>query len=180
MTAAGQLKSYDAYGRVAWNSGNQSGSATSTLRVTNKGNLVIANDATGKIEWTSNKAQKTAPAQGPSSVPTLAAGTALYRSGHKLLAANGRFSLSLRSNGDLVLSKKGKGTIWHTGAKDGDWLFLRTDGNLVEYRSDGAIAWKTGTAGAGATRLTLRNSGNLVLVKLSSGKILWQSHTSGA
>jgi len=178
VDTGGNLASYDAYGQRTWLI-NPTGTAPSTLRVQDTGNLALVNNATAALEWVSGPAQKLAPAQVADAVATLSTSKALYRAGSQLRSANGIFKLAVRSNGDLVLAKTGV-TIWHSGVKDGDWLTLRADGNLVYYRSDGKVVWKTGTGGQGAARLTVRDSGNLVLVRLSDQKILWSTKTSGA
>jgi subtilisin family serine protease len=178
MNADGNLVSYDAYGQQVWSA--RSGGGVSTLRVQNKGNLVVVNDATGAVAWTSNRAQKTAPTQAMSLAPGLAPGAALYRAGATLASPNGKFSLALKANGDLALAKKGGGTIWHTGAKDDDWLTLTTNGNLALYRSDGKSLWSSGTTGDGAASLILRNTGDLVLARTSDQKTLWSTNTAGA
>ncbi|HST82421.1 MAG TPA: S8 family serine peptidase [Kineosporiaceae bacterium] len=178
VNASGNFVSYDAYGQWIWSS-HTSGVGASTLRVQDRGNLSLVNDATSAVEWTSGPAQKLAPTQATDAVATLSIGKALYRSGSQLHSANGTFTLAVRSNGDLVLAKNGT-RIWHSGARDGDWLTLRPDGNLVYYRSDGVSVWKTGTSDQGAARLTLRDSGNLVLVRLSDQKVLWSTKTANA
>jgi subtilisin family serine protease len=178
VDAGGNFVSYDAYGQWIWSS-HTPGVGRSTLRVQDQGNLVLVNDVTSAVEWTSGPAQKLAPTQSSTGVSTLSIGKALYRSGSQLASANGKFTLAVSGNGDLILAKSGT-RIWHSGARNGDWLTLRPDGNLVYYRSDGVAVWKTGTGGQGAARLTLRDSGNLVLVRLSDQRILWSTKTSGA
>jgi Subtilase family/Peptidase inhibitor I9 len=179
MNASGDLVSSDVYNRPTWSS-KTSGVGVSTLHVQDNGRVTIINDAGGPIRWASNIAQKTAPAQSVTSVPTLVPTRALYRGSTKLVSGNGKYSFALRANGDLVLAKKNVGTIWHTGIKDDDWLALGSTGNLVLYRSDGVAVWKTGTAGQGAVRLTLLNSGNLILTRNSDNKTLWSTKTSGS
>jgi hypothetical protein len=178
VTASGNFVSYDAYGQWIWSS-HTSGVGASTLRVQDRGNLSLVNDATSAVEWTSGPDQKLVPTQATNAVATLSIGKALYRSGSQLRSANGIYTLAVRSTGDLVLAKNGT-RIWHSGARDGDWLTLRPDGNLVYYRSDGVSVWKTGTGGRGAARLTVRDSGNLVLVRLSDQRVLWSTHTANA
>jgi subtilisin family serine protease len=178
VTASGNFVSYDAYGQWIWSS-HTSGVGASTLRVQDRGNLSLVNDATSAVEWTSGPDQKLVPTQATNAVATLSIGKALYRSGSQLRSANGIYTLVVRSDGDLVLAKNGT-RIWHSGARDGDWLTLRPDGNLVYYRSDGVGVWKTGTGGRGAARLTLRDSGNLVLVRLSDQRVLWSTHTASS
>jgi subtilisin family serine protease len=178
LNTTGNLVSYDAYGQPVWSS-RTSGVGPGTLRVSDRGQLVLTGDTTKKVAWTSNAAQRTAPAQARSGVATMSIGQALYRGGAHLASNDGRFTLATRADGDLVLARRST-TIWHTGIRDGDWLTVRPDGNLVYYRSDGRVVWKTGTGGDGAARLTLRDSGNLVLVRLADQKVLWSTRTSGA
>jgi subtilisin family serine protease len=181
LNTAGNLVSYDTYHRAVWSS-KTSGTGPSTLTVRDTGDLTLTNNATSHQTWTSGSAQKKAPTQVTGS--TLATGQAIYRSGAKLTSPNGTFTLALRSNGDLTLTKKitstTSTTIWHSGAKDADWLTLKADGNLVLYRSDGKPVWRTGTAGQGAATLILKNTGNLALTRVSDKKTLWSTKTSGA
>jgi subtilisin family serine protease len=175
VDAGGNLVSYDAYGQWIWSS-HTARVGASTLRVTDLGNLSLVNNTTAAVEWVSGPAQKPAPTQAVNTVSTLSISKALYRSGSRLRSPNGIFTFGVRSNGDLVLAKTGV-TIWHSGAKDGDWLTLQPDGNLTYRRSDGTVVWKSGTGGQGAARLTVRDSGNLVLVRLSDQKVLWSTNT---
>jgi hypothetical protein len=175
VDAGGNLVSYDAYGQVIWTSRTPK-VGPSTLKVQDTGNLALVNNATGELEWVSGPNQKRVPPQVQNAVATLSTSKALYRSGVHLASPNGIFTLTLQSNGDLVLAKN-KVQIWHSGAKDGDWLTVQPDGNLVYYRSDGRVVWKTGTGGQGAARLTVRDNGTLVLVRLSDQKILWSPKT---
>ena len=178
VDAGGNLVSYDAYGQWIWSS-HTPNVGPSTLRVQDTGNLALVNNATGALEWVSGPAQKQVPSQATNAVATLSTSKALYRSGSHLVSPNGIFTLTVANSGDLVLAKNAT-RIWHSGAKDGDWLALLPDGNLVYYRSDGKVVWKTATGGQGAARLTVRNTGNLVLVRLSDQKVLWSTNTSGA
>ncbi len=178
VDAGGNLVSYDAYGQWMWSS-RTARTGPNTLRVQDRGNLALVNDLTASVLWTSGPAQKLAPTQVTNAVATLSTGKALYRSGSQLRSKNGLFTLKVASNGDLVLAK-GRTRLWHSGIRDGDWLTMRPDGNLVYYRSDGVAVWKTGTGGQGAARLTLRDSGNLVLVRLADQKVLWSTKTSNA
>jgi subtilisin family serine protease len=178
MNAGGDLVSYDIYNRATWTSGTGTAGA-STLRVQDNGTLAIVNNASQAVVWTSNAAQSSAPTQTKNAASSLVTGTALYRSGARLHSANGKFSFGVASNGALVLTKMKVGIIWHTGAKDSDWLTIGTDGNLVLYRSDSVAVWKTGTT-TGAARLSLLNNGNLVLERISDHKTLWSTKTAGA
>lgn len=80
VDAGGNFVSYDAYGQWMWSS-RTPGVGASTLRVQNVGNLVLVNNSTAAVEWTSGRAQRTAPVQADSGVATLSTSKALYRSG---------------------------------------------------------------------------------------------------
>ncbi|GAB6899762.1 S8 family peptidase [Kineosporia succinea] len=171
MTSTGNLVSYNAYGRRTWSSATGGGAAT--LKVTDQGRLTITTNSTKKTVWTSNKAQKTAPAQNISGRSTLNAGKALYRGGRTLRSPNGQYSLAFRDNGNLTVTQTGKGVIWSTGAKNADWLTLNKAGNLTLVNSNGTTAWTSKTSGRGANRLRLVSTGKLELVKTSTDKVIW-------
>ena len=177
LDLSGNLVSYDAYGQWIWSS-HTGRTGPNTLRVLDKGIVQLTNNGTGAVVWSAGVTQKTAPTQATNQVATLSTSKALYRSGSRLRSSNALFTLTVAANGDLVL-KKGKTVLWHTGAEDGDWLTVQPDGNLVYYRSDGKAVWRTGREDEGATRLTLRDSGNLVLVRLADRKVLWSTRTAG-
>jgi len=78
---------------------------------------------------------------------------------------DGRFSLWLQSDGNLVLYGP-SGVIWANG-KTSDMLILQSDGNLVTYKFTGGATWvatwASGTSGSGSNRLVVQTDGNLVL-----------------
>ncbi len=171
MTTTGNLVSYNAYGQRVWSSGTSAAGAT--LRVTNQGNLQILDPATSKAIWTSNKAQKTAPVQNAKGRATMNTGSALYRAGRTLVSKNGNYSLALRANGNLTVTKKGTGVVWSTGVKNADWLTVTSTGNLALVNSNGTTVWTSKTAGKGANRVRLQSTGKLELVKTSTDKVIW-------
>jgi surface antigen len=66
-----------------------------------------------------------------------------------------------------------------TSSDDRFHLSVQNDGNVVLYASgSGRARWATGTAGAGATRLTMQTDGNLVLSN-GRGDVTWASNTGG-
>ena len=171
LTTTGNLVSYNAYGQRVWSSGTSGGAAA--LKVTNSGNLQLLAADTGQARWTSNKAQKPAPAQNAKGRATLNQGSALYRSGRTLVSKNGDYSLALRSNGNLTVSKQGEGIVWSTGPKNADWLTLNANGNLALLNSDGTTVWTSNTSGKGANRLRLLSNGKLELVRTTTDKVVW-------
>jgi subtilisin family serine protease len=178
MQANGNLASYDTYGHGKWSSATSGGPATLTVR--DNGTAAIVNDASGEVTWTSNAAQRVPAPQPVANSAHLDHSLALYRSGVKLQSANGTFQLIFKPTGDLVLWKVKSGLIWHTGAKDADWLTVTSTGNLVLYRSDGTIAWSSRTSGAGPATLTVQDNGDCTLRRIAGNTIVWQTHTAGA
>jgi DNA-binding beta-propeller fold protein YncE len=70
-------------------------------------------------------------------------------------------------------------------SSDGRWsLIMQFDGNLVLYSSSNAAVWdtKTFSRGTGPFRLAVQEDGNLVVYQkgtCSPSDALWASHTSG-
>lgn len=95
------------------------------------------------------------------------------RRGMFLRSVDGRYSFTLRSNGNLVLSGP-SGDMWNAGRSDIDYVVFQTDGNLVAYTNAGVAVWSTKTAGKGATIVRVRNDGQVVLLN-SGGTLLWSS-----
>jgi hypothetical protein len=84
---------------------------------------------------------------------------------------NGPSRLTMRTNGNLVLSRRGKvlwatRTIGHPGA----YAHLH-HGRLVVATPQGRAVWASGRDGGRARRLTLRPNGGLVLT--GAGRTLW-------
>jgi len=59
----------------------------------------------------------------------------------------------------------------------GSFLSLRKDGNLVLTDAGGTVIWSTATQNSSQLHLKLRNNGNLLLLT-SDGTIIWQSFHS--
>ncbi|MFJ5229193.1 LysM peptidoglycan-binding domain-containing protein [Kitasatospora sp. NPDC088391] len=95
----------------------------------------------------------------------------------ELLSDNGRFRLSLQSDGNLVLSDLGTGQpIWAT-ATDGRGATtaqMQDDGNFVLYSGSGEALWSTGTDGNADAYLRLNDDGNAVV---GGDRTLWESGT---
>ncbi|MCD5309724.1 S8 family serine peptidase [Kineosporia babensis] len=170
MTSSGNLVSYNKYGQRVWSSGTSGGAAT--LKLDNRGVASVVRNAGGSTLWKSGKAQKSAPKQNAKGKATMDLGAALYRGGHTLTSKNGTYTLALRADGNLAVTKKGAGAVWSTGKKDADWLTLRK-GNLALVNSSGKTVWQSKTAGKGADQLRLRDNGTLQLVKKTDSKVVW-------
>ncbi|MGE5327869.1 MAG: hypothetical protein ACM3KH_00890 [Thiobacillus sp.] len=95
-----------------------------------------------------------------------------------LLSGNGKYLLTLQSDGNLVLYNDIRKPIWatYTMKRGVNKLVMQSDGNLVLYANSGAI-WSTRTAGKGESKLQMQNDGNLVIYNKSGAT--WSTHTAG-
>ncbi|HEV2342649.1 MAG TPA: beta-galactosidase [Actinocrinis sp.] len=96
-----------------------------------------------------------------------------------LVSCDGRFSLTMQADGNLVLYMGGT-VLWasNTIGKAAVKAIMQGDGNFVLYTSAGAAVWASNTAGNNGARLVLQNDGNLVVYS-ASGAALWATNTSG-
>jgi hypothetical protein len=95
----------------------------------------------------------------------------------KMVSQDGRFSLLLQQDGNLVLYF-GSTPLWATNTPTGRQLYFRVqaDGNAVLYNVEFDPVWASNTATYSGATLTLQNDGNLVL-RDTGGTIRWQSNT---
>jgi hypothetical protein len=100
--------------------------------------------------------------------------------GEGVRSCDGRFLLTLQSDGNLVLYQDGAGALWSTGTYGrGGWAtHMQGDGNLVLYTKDSAPVFASGTSGHGGGWTAVQDDGNVVVYD-GSGRALWASHTSG-
>ncbi|MGX5654283.1 S8 family serine peptidase [Geodermatophilus nigrescens] len=123
----------------------------------------------------------TGPASAPSAPVTpaapvrdqLAAGSSLV-AGQGLVSPNGRYSLELQADGNLVVYAPGRRALWHarTWGNPGARLVFQADANLVLYSSSGRALWHSDTWGHAGGRLVLQDDGNLVLYT-AGGTAVW-------
>ncbi len=99
---------------------------------------------------------------------TLGVGAQLVR-GQALCSPNGTYALTLRSDGNLVLSA-GSQITWQSGVLGGTRLVLQRGGNLVIYEGSSA-RWSSKTAGKSGATLSLQDDG--VAALRHQGKVIW-------
>ncbi|MEV0297223.1 LysM peptidoglycan-binding domain-containing protein [Nocardia sp. NPDC050710] len=89
----------------------------------------------------------------------------------------GAYTLTLQSDGNLVLSEPDGNVVWSTLTHDQgvERATLQTDGNFVLYKGEGA-AWSTETNGHSADRLVVQADRNVVLYGPDGGAV-WASGT---
>lgn len=103
--------------------------------------------------------------------------------GQSRKSGDGRFTLTMQSDGNLVLYGRQTAytperALWssRTNGKGGAVTSMQTDGNLVVYRSDRAPLWASGTYGHPGARLAVQNDGNTVIYDVD-GAPLWATRT---
>ena len=108
-----------------------------------------------------------------------ATGTTYFWAGDLLTSCDGRFSLVMQGDGNLVLYQNGGSALWSTSThgNSGAWAAMQTDGNLVVYSSGGSALWASGTQSYPGAELVVQGDGNLVIYDGSSA--VWATGTSG-
>jgi hypothetical protein len=109
-----------------------------------------------------------------------------FRPESELYSDNGRFRLTLQSDGNLVLYDEGgvstvsATAVWNSGTSGnpGAYAVHQADGNLVVYSAANRPLMSTGTQGNPGSTLKLEDNGRLTL-RSASGVIVWQSPTPG-
>jgi parallel beta-helix repeat protein len=91
-------------------------------------------------------------------------------------SCDGRFSLKLQADGDLVL-RFGTARLWSTGTAGQAvaQAIQQNDGNLVLHDWSGNALWSTATGGHNGARLIVQNDGNLVIY--DGAAPVWSSGT---
>lgn len=107
---------------------------------------------------------------------TLPVSRVLRRNMH-LKSSDGRYTLWLQGDGNLVLYGPSGRALWANNRFNSDFLVMQSDGNLVTYTNAGTPTWATGTNGRGGNRFVVQSDGNLVIY--SSTRAVWASNTAG-
>jgi len=96
-----------------------------------------------------------------------------------LASCDGRFSLAMQSDGNLVIYTQGGQALWSsvTAGYGPSSAILQTDGNFVIYNSTRAT-WSSNTHGLASAQLLMQNDGNVVIYT-AAGVPLWNTGTGG-
>ncbi|WP_367137216.1 S8 family serine peptidase [Saccharothrix sp. HUAS TT1] len=87
---------------------------------------------------------------------------------------DGRFTLVMQGDGNLVLYTAAGQALWHTSTHGtgATHVVLQQDGNLVVYTAAGVAKWHSNTYGTAADRLIVQNDSNVVLYG-PTGQVFW-------
>jgi hypothetical protein len=101
--------------------------------------------------------------------------------GQFFLSPDTYFKLTMRRDGDLVVSPPNGKLLWrnHTRGHPGARAVMQVDGSFTILDAPGIPRWATATEGNPGAGLALQDDGNLVVYS-DSGQILWQSKTRNA
>jgi hypothetical protein len=143
--------------KVVWET-KTNGHRGATLVVQDDGNLVVRG-TDGTPVWESGSAAEWAAAAGD----RLRATEALF-AGAALTAKTRPLTLTLQSDGDLVLARDGI-PVWTSGTagRDVTSAVMQEDGNLVLHGPGGTV-WASGTGDTPGARLVLEDDGNAAIV----------------
>ena len=105
--------------------------------------------------------------------------TASFRlnAGQSHVSPDGRFSLIMQTDGNLVLYQLGVAALWATGTSGPNfYAVFQTDGNLVVYTSGNSPVWSSATGGNTRAYLSVQNDGNTNIYN-GAGQVIWSTNT---
>jgi GH25 family lysozyme M1 (1,4-beta-N-acetylmuramidase) len=109
----------------------------------------------------------------PTGCGALTAGNGLTK-GKSITSCDGRFSLIMQSDGNLVQYSNGIAMFATMTVNHGEVAVMQGDGNLVVYDSGGCPVWASKTDGHNGSSFALQDDGNLVIYDTGS-HALWSS-----
>lgn len=99
---------------------------------------------------------------------------------NKITSANGKYTLIMQDDGNLVIYNNHQGKpLWATGTDGTDCkqAIMQDDGNFVLYHVNGKPEWATGTNGRPGCHIIMQDDGNLVIYQPVVP--VWASNTVG-
>ncbi|CAG9184815.1 GDSL-type esterase/lipase family protein [Cupriavidus pampae] len=117
------------------------------------------------------------PVKAPTQCGQFAPGMGLTR-GQTLVSCDGRFTLNMQMDGNLVLYDGPSTPIWSTGTVTANavQVLLQSDGNLVAFDPSGRTVWQSNTSGQPGSYLYVQNDGNMVIYNVA-GTPVWYTGT---
>jgi hypothetical protein len=169
----GNFVVYNSSNVALWWSGTY-GVSADTLALQDDGNIHISASAIDK--YTTNIKVNSYVVN---NVGSQIASQTKLNSGDYIKSPDGRYTLVMQSDGNLVLYSADGTPLWTsgTGGQPGSYALMQNDGNFVVYNAGNVPLWWSGTWSKGASTLKLQNDGNLVLYRNSDNSITWQTMT---
>ncbi|XP_063687624.1 uncharacterized protein LOC134820906 isoform X3 [Bolinopsis microptera] len=100
--------------------------------------------------------------------------------GEELKSPNGKYTLKMQEDGNLVLFCDGYNALWASDTSNiktvKGGLRFQSDGNLVLYSPDRTALWSPNSYDKGVTSMVLQDDGNLVLYT-DNREAIWASET---
>jgi hypothetical protein len=171
MQTDGNFVLYDDGGKPYWSTGTW-GRPGNWLVLQNDGNLVLYTNS-GQALWASNTVQAW-----PMPTDRLTAGQQLHTN-ERLVSANGRVTLIMQDDGNLVLYRTDNNeALWasNTYGEPVTHAIMQDDGNFVVYDDAGKPYWSSNTWGNPGAWVIAQDDGNLVVYS-SLNAPLWASNT---
>jgi hypothetical protein len=167
-------------GPAVWSSGT-SGKVGAVLQIQDDGNFVIYQN--GTPVWSAGSYGKVTahPTLNPiTNSDRILVGQAIW-GGQSLHSPDGLVTLTLQTDGDLVLKDWAGKLMWHsaTAGRGGSRpnLRLAQDGNIILAKyEDNSLVWSPQTENRGGAALVVQNDGNVVLYTASSRPV-WATNT---
>jgi len=171
MQTDGNFVIYDDAGKPYWST-NSWGQPGNWLVLQSDGNLVLYNTA-GRAVWATNTVQNW-----PLPSDRLLPGQQLHTN-ERLVSANGRVTLIMQDDGNLVLYRTDNNeALWasNTQGEPVTHAIMQDDGNFVAYDDAGKAYWSSDTWGNPGAWVIAQSDGNLVVYS-SLNSPLWASNT---
>lgn len=153
----GQLAIMRADGSLAWTAGTN-GWTGAVVTITDDGLLQLRQGGTPVWDHRGVRYDRLLPNQ-------------VLRSGESITATSKAWSMTMRTDGNLVLASAGGTRKWASfTAGSGSYAAMQTDGNFVVRNSQGTVLWSTKTSGAGSVMRVL-GTGNAAVYR--STTVTW-------
>lgn len=162
---------------VVYNSGNSPlwwsttwGEGANSMALQDDGNIYIYAGSTQEFT-TDNRVNSYAQ----NNIGSQISSPTRLNSGDYLKSPDGRYTLVMQGDGNLVLYSADTASIWSSGTagQPGSYAIMQNDGNLVVYNASNVPLWWSGTYGNGASTLKMQNDGNLVVYRNSDNAFTW-------